>query len=256
MKNTKWNPDQYEKFIVQRTKPFHDLKNLIQAESIRNAIDLGCGTGKLTRNLCDAFKPAKMKGIDSSPSMLRDAKKFETQELTFQHEDISTHAPVERYDLVFSNAALQWLPDHEVLFPKILNWVEDYGQVAIQMPFNFDHPSHRLAGEVAHRLFPLLFEAPRQAQVLSLQRYAEILFQNGFENQIARLEIYGHAMDSGKDVIEWTKGTLLTGYQSKLDEAQFSEFLNTYETELIQEIGEGPYFYAFKRALLWGRKRP
>jgi trans-aconitate 2-methyltransferase len=252
--NTKWNPDQYEKFKTQRAKPFYDLMSLIEKTSINQAVDLGCGTGELTKILFDALKPAKMLGLDSSPEMLAKSEEFKTQNLTFQLANIANYKPNEKLDLIFSNAAVQWIPNHEELFTKILSWVSNGGQVAIQMPFNFDHPSHVIAARIANRLFPSIFREQAQRSTLPLERYAEILYKSGFETQVARIEIYGHSMESGYDVIEWTKGTLLTGYHSKLNETQFAHFLSLYKSELIAEIGEGPYFYAFKRALLWGKK--
>jgi trans-aconitate 2-methyltransferase len=156
--------------------------------------------------------------------------------------------------LLFSNAALHWLPDHEALFPRLLGWVRPGGQVAIQMPANFDHPSHRIAKQVALRLFPQTF-AVDVSGVLTLERYAEILFRNGFDAPSCRMEIYGHPMASGAEVVEWTRGSLLTAYQEKLSPGDFSRFVDTYRRELLAEIGEGSYFYAFKRILLWGRKQ-
>lgn len=255
MSKTNWNPEQYEKFKAQRAKPFYDLMGLIERKPMNFAIDLGCGTGELTRNLFDELKPKHMLGVDSSPEMLTKSNAFQSEGLSFQTENIATYEPPQKFDLIFSNAALQWLPDHEALIPKILGWVSEGGQIAIQMPFNYDHPSHGRAEKTATKLFPKIFSGPTKRNTLSLERYAEILFENGFKSQIARIEIYGHPMHSGRDVIEWTKGTLLTGYQAKLDESQFAEFLAAYTHELIATIGEGPYFYAFKRALLWGKKK-
>jgi trans-aconitate 2-methyltransferase len=217
-------------------------------------IDLGCGTGELSRILFDGFKPETMAGIDSSMEMLGRADEFKTGGLTFRTEDIASHEPSSKYDLVFSNAALQWLPHHEILIPKILSWIAENGQIAIQMPFNFDHPSHLIAHAVALKLFPSIFGINEQRSTLSLERYAEVLFEHGFKSQTCRIEIYGHPMASGNDVIEWTKGTLLTRYQSKLSDQEFRDFLEVYKKELLDAIGEGPYFYAFKRALIWGRK--
>lgn len=250
----KWNPDQYNKFKEQRAKPFYDLKNLIEHKPLNLALDLGCGTGELTRLLFDELKPAEMTGLDSSVEMLLESEKFKTTGLSFQNADITTYTPKEKVDLIFSSAALQWVSDHEKLFPQILGWIANGGQVAIQMPMNTDHPSHVIAAQVAMKMFPQIFKQPAQRWTLSLERYAEILFENGFEHQVARTEIYGHPMKSGYDVIEWTKGTLLTSYQAKLNEVQFSDFLNTYTEALLAKIGKGPYFYAFKRALLWGKK--
>ncbi len=254
MTQTKWNPTQYEKFKDQRAKPFYDLKNLIQPMPLKSALDLGCGTGELTQKLFESLKPQRLLGIDSSSEMLEKSKKFEGHGLNFKKADIASFKPGEKFDLIFSNAALQWLPDHERLFPQIFSWVSDGGQIAIQMPFNFDHPSHTIAARVAKSLHPDIFTNLSERSTLALERYAELLFENGFTSQVARIEIYGHPMESGLDVIEWTKGTLLTRYQALLSETQFTKFLEIYQQELVAEIGSGPYFYAFKRALLWGKK--
>lgn len=252
--NNKWNPEQYNKFKNQRALPFYDLKGLITPSHLRLALDLGCGTGELTQKLFTELKPVSMLGLDSSPEMLLESEKFKTAGLRFELGDLTKYQPKEKFDLIFSSAALQWVPDHEKIFPQILSWVADTGQVALQMPVNFDHPSHVIAAEVAKKLFPAICSQPVQRWTLPLERYAEILFENGFESQVARIQIYGHPMKSGRDVVEWTKGTLLTSYQAKLSEPQFAEFLKAYEEALLAEIGDGPYFYAFKRMLLWGQK--
>lgn len=252
--NTHWSPAQYEKFKSQRAKPFYDLLALIEKKPLKNVIDLGCGTGELTRVLFDQLKPEKLLGIDSSLEMLAPSQKFETPDCTFQLADIGSYRPDKKFDLVFSNAALQWLPNHEELIPRVLSWVSNEGQVAIQMPFNFDHPSHVLAAKVAEDLFPALFSPRKARSVLAVERYAEILYAHGFQDQIARIEVYGHPMASGRDVTEWTKGTLLTEYQSQLDQNQFEQFLRIYTKKLLDVIGEGPYFYTFKRVLIWGKR--
>lgn len=252
--SNKWNPEQYNKFKEQRAKPFYDLKSLIQREPLNQALDLGCGTGELTRLLFDDLRPVRMIGLDTSPEMLLESEKFKTAGLHFQLADITRYKPPEKIDLIFSSAALQWVPDHEKLFPEFLSWVSAGGQIALQMPMNTDHPSHVIAAQVAIKMFPDIFDQPAQRWTLTIERYAELLFENGFKTQMARTEIYGHAMKSGFEVIEWTKGTLLTSYQAKLNETQFAEFLKAYAEALLNKIGEGPYFYAFKRGLLWGKK--
>lgn len=249
-----WNPNQYEKFKDQRAKPFYDLMGLVEKRKIKNAIDLGCGTGELTRKLFDELKPDSMTGIDSSSEMLAKSKTFETSGFHFEKADIKTYQPSNPLDLIFSNAALQWLPNHETLFPRILSWASSQGQVAIQMPCNFDHPSHVIANKTAYEMFPSIFANENPRTVLSLERYAEILFAAGFQKQIARIEVYGHPMSSGRDVVEWTKGTLLTMYKSKLSPDEYQQFEKAYANNLVSQIGEGPYFYAFKRMLLWGQK--
>lgn len=250
-----WNPKQYNKFKAQRAQPFFDLMGLIQKRPFSNVLDLGCGTGELTKKLFEELKPAALTAIDSSSEMLKESEKFQARGLTFAQADISEYRLDKKYDVVFSNAALQWVPDHEALFPRILDWIFPGGQVAVQVPFNFDHPSHAIAHGVAERLFPGRFEnGGTRRFLLTQERYAEILFKHGFHDQICRIEAYGHPMPSGSDVVEWTKGTLLTRYRAKLTDREFETFLATYAKELVSVIGSGPYFYVFKRLLIWGRR--
>jgi len=255
MSNPNWNPSQYEMFKAQRARPFYDLMALIQEQIFSEAIDLGCGTGELSLILKDTLKIEHLFAIDSSAEMLEKSKKFQKPGLEFVLQDITTFKPQKKYDLIFSNAALQWLPDHEVLFPKILSWLKPGGQVAIQVPCNFDHPSHTLAGDVAHQLFPMVFtKNESRLAVLPVEKYAEILYNAGMAEQIARIEVYGNPLSSGLDIVEWTKGTLLTSYESRLSPDDFQKFLITYSAEIIKAVGTGPYFYPFKRTLLWGLK--
>ena len=250
-----WNPAQYEKFKTQRAKPFFDLMKLLHDVEIRNAVDLGCGTGELTRTLFDRFSIGHLLGLDSSPDMLAKSELFATPGLSFGLGNIAEYQPDEPLDLLVSNAALQWLPDHASLFPKLLGFVKPGGQTAIQVPFNFDHPSHLAAATVARDLFPRAFKKPaRVPAILPVERYAEILFANGFTEHVARVEVYGHLLPSGNDVVEWTKGTTLTAYQARLSTEEFQTFLDEYRRVLVGILGEGPYFYPFKRILLWGRK--
>jgi trans-aconitate 2-methyltransferase len=250
-----WNPTQYDRFKHERSQPFIDLMKLVKGREQAQAVDLGCGTGELTSLLAEQFEIKGLLGIDNSKEMLEKAKAFVKPGLRFEFQSIESFEPKEKLDLLFSNAALQWTSNHETLFPKILSWVAKGGEFAIQMPSNFDHPSHRIAAEVGHELFPQKF--PQNSvpiRTLNLERYAEILYSQGFHEQNCRIQIYGHTMASGRDVVQWTKGTLLTRYQAELTDVEFKQFLEKYEADLIAEIGTGPYFYAFKRMLLWGTK--
>lgn len=249
-----WNPAQYNKFKSQRARPFWDLATLIQPEGVRTVVDLGCGTGELTARLAERLPRAEILGIDNSEAMLAEARRLATPLLHFERRDLNDSDPAGTFDLVFSNAALQWLPDHEALFPRLLRWVAPKGQIAVQMPFNFEHASHRIAHEVACDFEPLKSQALPSRALLSQERYAEILSAAGFLEQRCRLEIYLHPLSSTSEVIEWTKGTLLTFYEKRLSPQDFARFLEIYRDRLLREIGEGPYLYTFKRILIWGRR--
>jgi trans-aconitate 2-methyltransferase len=247
-----WNPEQYDKFKAQRSKPFFDLLAKVDPEGVRSAVDLGCGTGELTAELARRLPEARVLGLDRSDAMLSKSAAFAAPNLRFEKADISKFSPAAPVDLVFSNAALQWVPRHESAFSHILAFVAPGGQFAAQMPTNYDHASHAIAHELA-RDYPELRALPPHG-VLGVEDYARILYQAGFRDPDCRVQVYVHPMASGAEVVEWTKGSLLTAFQSLLEPAAFEEFLSRYRERLLARIGEGPYVYGFKRLLLWGRR--
>ncbi len=260
MSKDSWNPGQYEKFKEQRSQPFRDLAKLVQPDGVESYVDLGCGTGELTASLTSRLAEARGLGIDSSEAMLEKARAFATPRLRFEKASIDTFHPSEKFDLLLSNAALQWLPDHDTLFPRLFSWLKPGGQLAVQMPVNFDHPSHRIAHAVAAR-FPELRHEERR--ILPVEDYAALLHRSGFSEQNCFVKVYVHPMESGAQVIEWTRGTLLTQFQNGLSPERFEEFLSEYSRELLAAIGKGSgggtdagaYVYTFKRLFLWGRLR-
>ncbi len=252
-----WNPNQYEKFKDQRIRPFLDLLEGLKPSPGSTVLDLGCGTGEWTRRLHEEFKAKSTLGLDSSDAMLDRAQTFAGEGLKFQKGTIETFRPTAPVDLLFSNAALHWVQDHEKFFPKILQWVRPGGQVAIQMPYNADHPSHVIAARVANENFSETFKSATSPidHVLEIGRYAELLFAAGFETQNCFIKVYGVPMQSGSEVIEWVKGALLSDYRRRLNPEQYLRFLEIYSRTLLEKIGTGPYFYAFKRVLLLGQRK-
>src|SRR6202008_4825056 len=109
-----WDPNQYERFKDERAQPFRDLAALVEHRPHMRVADLGCGTGELTRELHEQLSAEETLGIDNSESMLRKAKPSGT--LRFELADIANFASDRPFDLIFSNAALHWVPDHEHLF--------------------------------------------------------------------------------------------------------------------------------------------
>jgi trans-aconitate 2-methyltransferase len=244
-----WNPAQYERFQNERRRPFLDLLALVEPRPTMRVVDLGCGTGELTAYLHEKLSAAETLGVDSSEAMLRKSEAFRKDSLRFEHKQIEAFAADRPYDLVFSNAALHWIADHENLFERLRGYLSDRGQLAIQMPANDDHPSHRTAAAVARR-FGI---NPRHDPLLPPERYASLLYDLGLKRQHVRVQIYGHELDSSRDVVEWVKGTLLTDYERQLPPSDFARFLSEYERDLIAGIGEKrPYFYTYKRILMWG----
>jgi len=242
-----WNPNQYERFKAERAQPFFDLLALVEPRPSMRVVDLGCGTGEWTRVLHDRLNAAETIGADNSESMLAKSGAFAGDGLRFELQTIESFASDRPFDLVFSNAAVHWVEDHPSLFAKLAQLVAPNGQLAIQMPANHDHPSHTVAAELA----PQFGVAPRVSPVLAPERYAQILHRLGFSKQTVRLQVYGHVLDSARDVIEWVKGTTLTDYEKRLGD-RYAEFLAAYTERLLSVLtDEKPYFFPFKRILMW-----
>src|SRR5262249_40942802 len=142
-------PSQYNKFRQERMQPFFDLVAMVKPQPNMHIIDLGCGTGELTAMLVDRLPDAYVLGIDSSTSMIDQASPRSTEYLTFRLQDIADVEDYTSYDLIFSNAALHWVEDNERYLSNVFCQMRPGAQIAIQVPKNEQHPSHRLAGEVA-----------------------------------------------------------------------------------------------------------
>jgi trans-aconitate 2-methyltransferase len=243
-----WNPNQYERFKSERRQPFDDLLALVEKRPRMRVVDLGCGTGELTRDLHDHLGAEETIGIDNSETMLLKSSAFGDEILRFEQGEIEAFVADRPFDLIFSNAALHWVNDHPTLFRRLAGFLSPRGQIAIQMPANETHASHRVAAEVASD-FGI---TPRQSPILAPEDYASLLYALGASRQHVRLQIYGHVLPSSGDVVEWVKGTLLTDYERQLDKARFADFVKEYRTRLLREIGEAsPYFYTYRRVLMW-----
>jgi trans-aconitate 2-methyltransferase len=242
-----WSPEQYQRFQAERKQPFFDLVSLIEPRPRMRVVDLGCGTGELTRELHQTLAAQETVGIDDSETMLLKSGHFEGEMLHFQRGSIEAFVTDEPYDLIFSNAALHWIADHESLLARLTNFLAMDGQLAIQMPSNDNHPSHRIAAEVA-KSFGI---SERPAYVLEPERYAELLYRLGYKRQHVRMQVYGHTLPSSDDVVEWVRGALLTYYQSQLGD-RFEEFLTDYRNRLKPALGDDrPFFYTYKRVVMW-----
>jgi trans-aconitate 2-methyltransferase len=253
-----WSPGQYQRFAAERAAPFHDLLALVRPVPGGRAVDLGCGSGELTAQLLRHLEAADTLGLDSSPAMLERAAGEATDGLRFAEGDIGEFREA-GWDVVFSNAALHWLPDHAGLFGRLAGLLNPGGQLAVQMPANHDHPSHLVAAEVAAEepFRTALGGYRRVSPVQAPEWYSELLDRLGLAPQHVRLQVYLHHLASRDDVVEWVKGTLLTDYESRMSPELFEEFLVRYRRRLLPHLEESrPYRYPFKRLLLWGQRVP
>jgi trans-aconitate 2-methyltransferase len=251
-----WNPEQYARFRNERSQPYFDLLALVQPKPAMRVVDLGCGTGELTRLLHNQIRARETTGVDNSEAMLAQSNAFAGPGLYFRKGDITEFHASHQYDLVFSNAALQWVPEHPAVFARLAEALTPRGQLAVQVPAQTDHPAYRAASEVAEedRFQRALGDFRLSDPVLSPEAYARLLNGLGFREQQVRLQIYGHTLVSREEVVEWFKGTLLTAYQRRLPPDLWEDFLAGFRAQLLPQLEDArPYFFPFKRILLWAR---
>ena len=251
-----WDPDRYARFAAERAQPFHDLLDLVRPVPGGRAVDLGCGSGELTAELHRRLQAGHTLGLDSSPAMLQRASALAGDGLRFELGDIAEFGGG-GWDVVFSNAALQWLPDHEALFGRLAGALAGGGQLAVQMPANFDHPSHVVADELAGEE-PFRSELGGWRGMVPIRPpewYALLLDRLGLTEQHVRVQVYLHHLADREQVVEWVRGTLLTAYAKRLPAELFERFLDRYRERLLPRLDDGrPYRYPFKRVLLWAQR--
>lgn len=248
-----WDPDQYRRFAAERRRPFDDLLALLRPVPGGTVVDLGCGTGELTAELHRHLGAAETVGVDSSPAMLERAGSHAAPGLRFERGDLAAWAPAQPVDVVFANASLQWVSDHPAVLAALVAGLAPSGQLAFQVPANHDHPAHTVAAELGAELG--LAPVGPAASVLAPEAYATALHELGLRVQHVRLQVYGVELPSGGEVAEWTKGTLLTGYRARLAPETYARFEADYRRRLEDRLGDRrPYFYPFKRILVWARR--
>jgi trans-aconitate 2-methyltransferase len=204
-----WNPSQYGKFEREREQPFYDLVDMLQPRPGMRVVDLGCGTGKQTRELHARLQARETVGIDRSARMLEKAREAELPPgLRFQVGDIESFpAGAAKYDVVFSNAALHWVEHHDALFGRLAASLGPQGQLAVQMPAMHDEASHLVAAELIeaepYRSASGNWRKPQP--VLAPDAYARLMFKLEFAVPVVRLIVYPHVLPGPEDVVEWVR---------------------------------------------------
>ncbi|MCX4511381.1 trans-aconitate 2-methyltransferase [Streptomyces sp. NBC_01619] len=265
-----WDPQQYLRHSGHRTRPFLDLlariPELPHGTRPARIADLGCGPGNVTVLLADRWPDARITGFDLSPEMLARAEKEYAGPtaggglLDFRPADAAHWTPDEPYDLIVSNAALQWVPSHPESFATWIDGLAPGGTLAFQVPGNFTSPSHALLGE--------LCDAPQWRDRLDGQgrRFVHVLEPADY---LVRLADLGCATDTwettylqlltGEDpVLDWVKGTALRPVLTALegDEEATEEFLTQYRDLLRKAYPPGPHgtVFPFRRIFAVARK--
>ena len=229
-----WDADQYLRFEAERTRPCAELAQRIALEP-KHVIDLGCGPGNSTTVLAKRWPGAALNGLDSSPAMIEAARKS-TVRAQWLAGDIASwpHLGGEAFDLVFSNAALQWLPDHHGLLPALMGKVAEGGALAFQVPMNTEAPAHVAARRLAATpAWQAHFPKPvREWSVLSPEAYFDILAPRAGRIDLWTTE-YWQVMESQAAVLEWYRGTGLRPY---LDALPDPTLRSKFEADYLREI--------------------
>ena len=248
-----WNPDLYHKFQSERSAPFNDLLALVDVRPHLKVVDLGCGTGELTRRLADTLPDSRVTGLDSSQEMLDKAASFSRPGLVFVEGDQSTLTG--EWDLIFCNAALQWSENHTELIPYLYGRLAPGGQIAVQVPSNHHHISHRIYRQIAsEEMFKFILNGyQRYAPVLKIDDYANILFQCGAEDILVFEKIYPHVLENSDAVVEWISGTALVPYFERLGKHK-EAFVQSIREKMRIAMPDSPVFYPFRRTLFSARK--
>jgi trans-aconitate 2-methyltransferase len=248
-----WNPDTYNKFKTERFAPFYDLLALLQVKPEMEVIDLGCGTGELSRKLADALPGSKLLGIDSSVEMLSDSKVFENDRVRFECLSIEQQlAKAKKFDLVFSNAAVQWIDNHHITLPKIISLLKPEGQLLVQIPDQQQNISNQILNELAREepFEAILKGWKRATPVLGIDAYAQIFFENGSKSMTVFEKVYPLILEDSDALFSWVSGTSLIPYLEKLDDEHKSHFVLQLKNRLRKAFPGTPVFYPFKRIIM------
>lgn len=254
-RETAWEPEIYNKFSAQREEPFWDLANLVEPVEGASLADLGCGDGRLTAALHWHLRAAQTLGVDSAPQMLAETVQYASPTISFRRGDIGSWDAPRRFDIIFANASLQWVPDHHRVIASLRESLAPGGQLAIQVPSNADHIVYRLASDLGSRWLGDSCPIDTVAgTVLEPEEYAELLHSLGFARHHVRLMVYGHHLSSAAETVEWVKGTSLNRFKAIMSAEQYLKFVEEYRGLVMRELGNrSPYFFTFKRILMWAR---
>ncbi len=248
-----WSPRSYEKFGAERQEPFADLLAGLTPRPGIKVLDLGCGTGRLTRQLHLQLGARETLGVERSAAMFAACSLLRAEGLRFERAAIESWSAAEPYDLIFSNAALHWVEDHPALLQRLTGALASGGQLAVQVPDNSRHPSQQIALEVAleEPFRTLLGGWTRQSPVLTTSGYEDVLQGLSLRARVEQ-RIYVHMLESTRSLVDWMRGTTLTVYRERLGTDAFAEFLGRYETRLMEALGDQkPYPFEFTRILFW-----
>lgn len=246
-----WDPETYLRFSDERTRPARDLLSRIAGLEAKRVLDVGCGPGNSTALLAERWPGASVTGIDSSPEMLARARETRRDVAWLEMDAAGDLSGLGVFDVVFSNAVIQWLPDHAALLPRLFSLVAPGGVLAVQAPNNGDSPVHMaVLGIVSGPAWRDRLSTARKQIHDPPPALYDIM-----SPLTPRLDlwecVYHHVMDAPEDILDWQRGTNLRQYLSQLpDDAAREELLDEIGAgieHLYPRQADGKILYPFKR---------
>ncbi len=250
-----WSAVQYLKFEAERTRPVRDLLSAVPTKHAQAVIDIGCGPANSTEVLAACYPNAAVSGLDSDADMIAAARK-RMPDARFTLGALDDWAPHETYDVILSNAALHWVPNHATLFPKLVAALNPGGSLAIQMPNNMQQSSHQALLAIAalpkwaHKLTP---EMAGRTPIAEPRWYFDLLQRHCSAINIWQTT-YNHRLKDGVEgIVEWFAGSALRPFLATLDDAEKVEFLSDYRTAITRAyplLADGAALLPFPRLFI------
>jgi trans-aconitate 2-methyltransferase len=255
-----WNPALYRRYEDERTRPAQELLARVPLTGAARVVDLGCGPGNSTELLVQRFSGAAVVGTDNSEAMLVSARERLPQ-ARFELSDIARWQPELPPDLIYANASLQWVPDHETLIPRLFAALAPGGVLAIQMPDNREESTHRLMREVAAEApwAQAIGDADKlRTMLLPIDGYYDLLAADAAQVDVWRTA-YQHPMASAAAIVEWVRGTGLKPFVDRLPAELQASYLAAYERRVDAAYpprADGKRLLAFPRMFIVARRKP
>ena len=254
-----WDPGQYLKFADHRIRPALDLMGRIPLEDPGVIYDLGCGSGNVARVLADRWPASSVVGVDNSPEMLAEAAETPSR-VVWEHGDLADWQPGSPPSILYSNAVIQWVPDHEELIPRLWSMLPAGGCLAVQAPMSWDMPSHNIMRETLSNGGkgggPIgsaeLREAVGNRWVQDPDFYYDLLAPEAAHLDVWTTE-YQHVLSGDDAVLEWVTGTGLRPILNGLNDADREIYREEYRQRLNREYPrrpDGVTLYPFRRLFL------
>jgi trans-aconitate 2-methyltransferase len=244
-----WDHAQYLKFEDARTRPAAELLARVSLTAAELVVDLGCGPGNSTELLRARWPKAELVGMDSSADMLQRARQV-LPDVRFEQADVRDYRSPRPCDVLFANAVLQWLPEHTHLLPQLFAQLRPGGVLALQMPDNWQEPSHRQMRELAERYGLSGSQVGARGDVLTPEVYYDLLVSNAATSVDIWRTRYEHVMPDAAAIVEWLRGTGLRPYLDALDAEPRAAFLRDYEREIERAYpprADGRRLFSFPR---------